>query len=137
MNDAPEAAPALIRKPSSGEVDFLSAHDPFEDFFRACEEGDIATVVEHVSTSPTIMTIYSQKGWACLHYISFFGFDAMLVEILDYITKPDVMTRDANFAPIHLCCLQGHLEVAKLLLQHPASNIDVMSSVYGTPLHCA
>ena len=42
-----------------------------------------------------------------------------------------------NWAPLHLACSQGYIEVVKVLVVSGKANLNLLLHERGTPLHCA
>ena len=49
---------------------------------------------------------------------------------------PNQRTRN-DWAPLHLACSQGHIEVVKVLVVAGKTDLNACLGERGTPLHCA
>ena len=75
-------------------------------------------------------------NWCCIHYASYMGHTRILQELLELSADCNAITAD-HWTPLQISCYQGHLECVKIIISHPAVNINKMTSERGTGLHLA
>lgn len=76
-------------------------------------------------------------GETALHMASATGRTKMVQLLLDAGANVNVVTKPENRAPLHLACLNDHIDAAKLLLNCATCDVDVKDHNGDSPLHLA
>ena len=118
-------------------IDVCSRNDPFVVFFEKCRNNDLNYLTIKLEENPELGKIYSNEGWAAIHYAGFSGNSELLKILFSYDADVNMLTLDQQWTCLHLVCIQGHISALNELLSHKDLTLDIEVNENSTALHCA